>query len=127
MSNAYYLGGKQLLFKYILLHVTQQNFHDMYMLLKDVKSPNETRCSGWEIHFITPMSLSSEINCRTYSSLGIENLQAASMVSLILSWEEATKHKKIYLDHAKEGQRNEKRFSIVNYLFIYFFYKKLHF
>nr|POF07569.1 signal peptide peptidase-like 1 [Quercus suber] len=49
------------------------------MLLKDVKNPNETRCSGWEIHFITSMSLCSEIKCRTYSSLGIENLQATSV------------------------------------------------
>ena len=119
MSNAYYLGGKQLLFKHILLHVTQQNFHDIYMLLKDVKNPNETRCSGWEIHFITSMSLSSEIKCRTYSSLGIENLQATSMVSLILSWEEATGHKKKYLDHAKEGQREmRKGFPLSNLFFL---------
>ena len=101
------------------MHVTQQNFHDIYMLLKDVKNPNETRCSGWEIHFITSMSLSSKIKCRTYSSLGIENLQATSMVSLILSWEEATKHKKIYLDHAKEEQREmRKGFPLSNLFFL---------
>lgn len=79
------------------------------MLLKDVENPNETRCSGWEIHFITSMSLSSEIKCRTYSSLVIENLQVTLMVSLILSWEVATEHKKTYLDLAEEGQREMRK------------------
>lgn len=51
----------------------------------------------------------SEIKCRTYSSLVIENLQVTLMVSLILSWEEATEHKKTYFDLAKEGQREMRK------------------